>query len=376
MPSRRNDMRSALRRSLLAVLGISFLGTFAFLIYTSRERTISYTCEEPVVMDILQKTVTTGVIIPEREIEVRSRLSGIVDRLHVEAGDVVEAGEPLATIRVIPDSMDLNHAQQDLEKARILLEQAEEEMLRRRRLYDRHAIAKNEYLQHEVTYRLAKADYEAAEDSLLLLREGVTASGRVANEIVAPIAGTVLEIPVKIGSSIAETNSYKDGTTIALIADMNRLVFEGLLDESEIGKVEIGMPLEVLIAAMGEAVFDARLEFIAPKGEENQGTVQFRIRAAVEIPSRLTVRAGYSANADIVLARADRVLAISEKNVILHDGQSSVEIETGPGRFERRDVELGLSDGIMVEIRNGLSPEDRVKEQTGSDSVGRLGAGR
>ena len=356
-------MKHLLSRILLALLGLSFIATFGFLIAKSREAPVLYAYETPVVMDIVQKTVTSGSVVPKEEIEVKSRLSGVVGEIFVEPGDVVTAGAPLVSVRVIPASIELNRAEAELERARILLEDASEELDRRSPLRERNGISEMEYNELLTAYRLALADYEAAENNLTLLRDGVSESGREANVIAAPAGGTVLELPIRIGSPVVESNSFNEGTTVALLADMSRLIFDGYLAESEIGRVAVGMPMEIRIAALEDETFHARLDRIAPKGEEVRGTIQFRIEGAMDIPPDRIIRAGYSANADIVLARADNVPAVRERDVLFEDEQTFVEVETAPQRFERREVTLGISDGIMVEVVAGVAVDEAVKVQ-------------
>ncbi len=356
-------MTHILSRALLVLLVLSFVATFGFLVARSRETPTSYAYETPVVMDIVQKTITSGSVVPKEEIEVKSRLSGVVGAIFVEPGDVVAAGDPLVSVRVIPASIELNRAEAELERALILLEDASEELERRSPLRERNGISEMEYNELITAYRLALADYEAAENNLTLLRDGVSGSGREANVVAAPAGGTVLELPIRIGSPVVESNSFNEGTTVALLADMSRLVFEGYLEESEIGRVEEGMDMEIHIAAIEGETFHARLDRIAPKGEDVRGSIQFRIEGALDIPPDRIVRAGYSANADIVLARADGVPAVPERDVLFEGTQTFVEVEAEPQRFERREVTLGISDGIMVEIAAGLAADESVKVQ-------------
>lgn len=356
-------MKRIFKRALLVLLGLSFITTFAFLIAKSREEPVLYTSETPVTMDIVQKTVTSGSIVPKEVIEVKSRLSGIVGEIFVEPGDTVAAGDPIASIRVIPAGVDLNRAENELGRARILLDDAFEELERQNALRESNAISEIDYETARTEYRLALVDYETAENNLMLIREGVSTSGREANVISAPAGGMVLEIPVKVGSPVVESNSFNEGTSLAVLADMGRLIFEGHVDESEIGRVHVGMHMEVQIAAIEDETFRAQLDTIAPKGEDMQGTIQFRIEASIEIPHDHFIRAGYSANADIVLDRADQSTAIAEKNVLFEDGKTFVEVETGEQLYERREITLGLSDGIMVEVRSGLTVDEPIKVQ-------------
>jgi HlyD family secretion protein len=352
------------------VLLLVFLATLAFLIGKSRKPAVVYQTEKPAIMDIVEKTVTTGSINPKKEIAVKSRMSGIVGEVFVEPGDAVKAGDRIVSIQLVPDNVNLNRAELDLRKARISLDKARRDMDRQRGLYKGEVIADAELEKYELAYRLAEEDVEWAETNLALLKEGASKkSGQVSNVIFAPSSGTVLEVPVKPGASVVETNNFNDGTTIASVADMGTLVFEGQLDESEIGKVRPGMEMIVSIAALAEAKLNTRLDFIAPKGTLNQGAVQFQIKAFLNPPPGLLLRAGYSASADIVLGKAEKALALREQDVIFEGDKAFVEVAEGPNKFAKREIVLGLSDGIHVQVKSGLSAEESIKVQTVSEKV-------
>lgn len=347
-----------------------FLATLAFLIGKSRKPAVAYRTDRPAVMDIVEKTVTTGSINPVKEIAVKSRMSGIVGEVFVEPGDSVKSGDRIASIQLVPDNVSLNKAELDLRKARISLDKAQRDMDRQQGLYKGEVIADAELEKYRLAYQLAKEDVDWAENNLALLREGASKkSGQVSNVIFAPSSGTVLEVPVKSGASVVETNNFNDGTTIASIADMGTLVFEGQLDESEIGKVRPGMETIVSVAALSETKLKARLDFIAPKGSVNQGAVQFLIKAYINPPPGILLRAGYSASADIILGRAEKALALREQDVLFEGDKAFVEVAEGAEKFAKREVALGLSDGINVQVKSGLSAGDSVKAQTVSEKV-------
>ena len=352
------------------LLLVLFLVTLVFLVSKSRKPAVVYESEKPAVMDIVEKTVTTGSIVPKKEITVKSRMSGIVNEVFVEPGEKVNAGDRIISIKLVPDNLNLNRAEMDLKKAQIALEKAKADLERQEGLHTGEVIAEVELEKYTVAYRLAKEDVEWAENNLLLLKEGASEkSGQVSNVVFSPSSGTILEVPVKPGGSVTESSTFNEGTTVASIADMGNLVFEGQLDESEIGKVRPGMELIISVAALSEARLPARVDFIAPKGVVNQGSVQFQIKAYISPPPGLLLRAGYSASADIVLGKAEKALAVREQNVLFEGEKTFVEVATGANTFSRREVTLGLSDGIHVQIKSGLSAGESIKVQTVSEKV-------
>jgi HlyD family secretion protein len=357
-------------RIIGTLLLVLFLSTLAFLVSKSRKPSVAYDVEKPVVMDIVDKTVTTGSIVPKKEITVKSRVSGIVNEVFVEPGNKVKTGDPVISIKLVPDNVNLNRAEADSRKARIALEKAQTDLERQQGLHAARYITDAELEKYLVDYRLAKEDVEWAENNLLLLKEGASKrSGQISNIIFSPSSGTILEVPVKPGGSVIESNTFNEGTTVASIADMGNLVFEGQLDESEIGKVRPGMELIISVAALSDARLPARLDFISPKGVVNQGAVQFLIKAYISPPPGLLLRAGYSASADIVLGKAEKALAVREQNVLFEGQKTFVEVAAGDNKFSKREVTLGISDGIHVQIKSGLSSAESVKVQTVSEKV-------
>ena len=352
------------------LLLVLFAATLAFLVNKSRKPSVVYDVEKPAVMDIVEKTVTTGSIVPKKEITVKSRVSGIVNEVFVEPGDRIKTGDPMISIKLVPDNVNLNRAEADLRKARIALEKAKTDLERQQGLHSAKYITDAELEKNTVDYQLANEDLEWAENNLALLKEGASRkSGQISNIIFSPSAGTILEVPVKPGATVIESNTFNEGTTVASIADMGNLVFEGQLDESEIGKVRPGMELIISVAALSEARLRARLDFISPKGVVNQGAVQFLIKAYIAPPPDLLLRAGYSASADIVLGKAEKALAVREQNVLFDGGTTYVEVAVGRNAFIKREVTLGVSDGIHVQVKSGLSAAESIKVQTVSEKV-------
>jgi HlyD family secretion protein len=355
-----------MKRAIPIVIGLAVLGAFAwtlwFLYQKSQEEPVVYETDAPRVMDLVEKTVATGAVVPRREVAIKPRVSGVLKRLHVEPGDHVEAGALIAEIQIIPDMMSLSRAEASREAARISFRNAERELIRQEELFAQSVISESTLEATRLDHDLKKQELEAAEDSVALIREGASArSGHVSNRVHSTVAGMVLDIPVEEGESVIETNTFNEGTTIALIADMSDMIFEGQVDESEVGKLEEGMELAIRVAALDNHRFEGVLEHIAPKGVEQEGAIQFRIRAGIRDAPEVLLRANYSANADIVLDRRDQVLALAERLLQFHEGEPFVEVQTRPQQFERREVEVGLSDGLHIEIVAGLAEDDLVK---------------
>jgi len=351
---------------LLGVVVISiFGGTLYYLYSKSTEPPVVFETEAPFVKTIIQKTVATGSVVPRREVDVKPQVSGIIDRLFIEAGDKVKADDMIAKIRIIPNMVSLANAGNRVNRARISLRNAERELARNRELRGDGAISESAYQQYEVNHENALEEMAAATDNLELIRRGTTKkAGETTNTLVrSTIDGMVLEVFLEEGDSVIESNTFNAGTTIATIADMDQLIFLGKVDESEVGKIRSGMDLVLTIGAIEGERFGAVLEHISPKGREESGAIQFEIRAAVTLREDVFVRANYSANADIVLDRRDEVLAINEGLLQFEkDGSTFIEVETSPQTFEKRKIETGLSDGIAIEVISGLSAEDRIKK--------------
>ncbi len=345
------------------VIAAVFVGTAVFLYQKSQEKPVIYETATAFTADIVKKTVATGSIKPRKEIEIKPQVSGVVDKLFVEAGDVVNKGDLIARIQLIPDMEYLSAAESRLESARINLRNAQLEYERQKVLYEDGLVGELSFKKFQLNYELQQEAVNAAEDTVDLIKEGASKkSGNVANLVRSTVEGMVLVVPVKEGTFVTETNTFNQGTTIANVANMQDLIFEGKLDESEIGKVRVGMDLILNVGAIPGRTFDAQLEYVSPKGMDDQGTIKFEIKAAVAVEEGLFLRAGYSANADIVLDHRDQVLAINEGNLITEDGKSFVEVEVGPQEFERKEIETGLSDGINIEVLGGITGQTRFKK--------------
>ena len=348
---------------LALIIAALFIGTAVFLYQKSQEKPVIYETAMAFKTDIVKKTVATGSIKPRKEIEIKPQVSGVVDKLFVEAGEIVKKDDLIARIQLIPDMEHLSSAESRLASARINLRNAKLEYDRQKVLFEYGLIGELTFKKFLLNYELQQEAVSSAENTVDLIREGASKkSGNVANLVRSTVEGMVLVVPVKEGTFVTETNTFNQGTTIANVANMRDLIFEGKLDESEIGKVKVGMELILNVGAISGKTFDANLEYVSPKGMDDQGTIKFEIKAAVGIQEDLFLRAGYSANADIVLDRREQVLAINEGNLITEDGKSYVEVEVGPQEFERKEIETGLSDGINIEILGGINEQTKFKK--------------
>jgi HlyD family secretion protein len=356
-------MKRILTVLLIFVVLSLFGGTLYFLWAKSRKPETIYATQSPAPATIIKKAVATGSVIPRQEVEIKPQISGIVDQLYVEAGDRIEKGALIARIRLVPNMVSLSNAQSRVNRSRIALESAQRDFDRNLSLVKDGTIATAQFQQFETALKSANEELQAAQDNLDLVEKGVSRSmGATTNTLVrATIPGMVLEVPVKVGTSVIEANTFNAGTTLATVADMADMIFEGTVDESEVGKLREGMALLLTVAAIDNRKLDATLEHIAPKGVSKDGAIQFQIKAAVKPTADVLIRANYSANADVVLDRRDQVLAIPESLLSFDDGKTYVEVETAPQKFEKREVQTGLSDGITIEIVSGLTADDKVK---------------
>ena len=356
-------MKKILRITLLIIVLALFLGTILYLYNKSKAKPVVFQTATPFMTNIIKKTVATGSVIPRKEIEIKPQVSGIVEEIYVEAGNKVKCGDVIAKIRIIPDLVNLNNAESRVERAKISLDDAKLNFERKQKLYQQDVISQSEYQQADIAYKNAKQEVESAESNLELIREGVNKkSGKVTNTLIkSTISGMVLDVPVKVGNSVIETNTFNAGTTVASIADVGDMIFQGKLDETEVGKIKTGMNLLLTIGAIEKDTFVAVLKYIAPKGVPENGAVQFEIKADVQLKQNQFIRAGYSANADIVLQKVDHVMAIKEGLLQFEGDSAYVELETAPQKFEKRLVHTGLSDGINIEILSGLTIKDKIK---------------
>lgn len=360
---KKSPVKKILRIALLVIILAVFAITIVYLYNKSKDKPVVFVTEQPFVTDIIQKTVATGSVVPREEIEIKPTVSGIVERIYVEPGEKVKQGDVIAKVRIIPDLVNLNNAESRLERARITFEDARINFERQEKLVKSGVIAQSEFQTAQMTFLSAKQEMESAEANLDLVREGATKkSGATTNTLIAStINGMILDVPIKVGSSVIEANNFNPGTTIASIANVGDMIFQGKVDETEVGKIRPGMPLLLMIGAIENDTFEAVLQYIAPKGVLENGAVQFEIKADVRLKENQFVRAGYSANANIVLQRADQVMAIRESLLQFDDDSTFVEVLVAPDTYEKRMLKTGLSDGINVQVIEGLTKDDKIK---------------
>lgn len=359
-------VKKILRIVLLTVVGAAVIGTFYFLWKKAQPVITVYEIVTPVNDTIQTKTVATGSVEPRYEVLIKPQISGIISELTKEAGQMVKEGEIIAKIKVIPEMVQLNSAESRVNVANITLLQVEEVYQRDEQLYKNGVISKEDFDASKANYLKAKEEYANAQSALEIIRDGIAKNSKVASttQIRSTITGMILDVPVKVGNSVIQSNNFNDGTTIATVANMNDMIFRGNVDETEIGRINEGMPIKLTVGAMESATFDAVLEYVSPKGVEKNGAIQFEIKAAVTIPDQTFIRAGYSANAEIVLKRAENVLAIPESCVEFSGDSAFVQIltqETPEQKFEKKYVKTGLSDGIKIQITEGLTITDKIR---------------
>ncbi len=359
-------MKKFLKIALLVIVALLFIWTFFFLYQKSQPKETIYETVRAERADLEQVTVATGKIEPRDEIQIKPQISGIIAEIYKEAGQKVNAGEILAKVKVIPDMSSLNSAQSRVRLAEISLKQAKTDFDRMQNLYDQKLVSAEDYEKSEVSLKQAEEEKQAADDNLEIVKDGISKSNASLSStfIRSTITGLILDVPVKVGNSVIMSNTFNDGTTIATVADMSDLIFKGKIDETEVGRIHEGMPVKITLGALQDVSMDARLEYISPKGVEENGANQFEIKAAISAPDSITIRSGYSANASIVLKGAKNVVAIPE-SVLEFSGDSSfvyVLTDTVPTqKFDRRQVTLGMSDGIKMEIKEGVAEGDVLR---------------
>ncbi len=347
---------------LLLLLG-GLVWTFYFLFQKSNKPPQVFETIIPFDTSIIKKTVATGSVTPRREVNMKSRVSGIIDKLFVVAGQEIKEGNVIARIKIIPDMMNLANAENRLNTAKLNYNNTKLDYDRNKLLLEQNVISKSEMQVFELRLKTSEEEMLAAENQLQIVKDGVSKSGQsVSNTLVkSTITGMVLDVPVKEGGQVIESNTFNEGTTICSVANMGEMIFEGKLDESEVGKVQSGMNIVLTIGAIDKESFKAKLEYIAPKGLSENGAMQFLIRASIGKENSSFLRAGYSANADIILDRRDSVLAIPESVLQFEKDKTFVEIETSPQVFQKQWIETGLSDGINIEVVKGLKKGDKIK---------------
>lgn len=359
-------MRKIVRIVILVLVGLAVIGTFYFLWKKSRPVITKYEIVEPKRDTIETKTVATGKVEPRDEVLIKPQMSGIISEVLKEAGQMVKAGEIIAKIKVIPEMVQLNSAESRVRVAKINLEQITETYKRDKQLFEQGVIAKEDYEVSLANFRKAEEEVDNAQDALDIIREGISKKSAALSttQVRSTITGMILDVPIKVGNSVIQSNTFNDGTTIASVADMGDMIFKGKVDETEVGRIHEGMNIKLTVGALDSRKFDAVLEYVAPKGVEENGAVMFEIKAAATIPDDAYVRAGYSANAEIVLKHAENILTVPE-SAIEFKGDSAfvyvVKQEEPEQVFEKTPVKVGLSDGIKIEIQEGITEQDKIR---------------
>ena len=359
-------MKKYSKLMVAAIVAIIFIGTFVFLYQKSQPKPTEYQELTPKVTDVLKSTVITGKIEPRNEVNVKPQISGIITEICKQAGDYVQAGEVIAKVKVIPDMGQLSNAQARVRLAGINLKQAQVDYTREEQLFKKQLVSADEYDKVKQALKQAKEEVVAAEDALEVVRDGVSKSNASASSTIirSTISGIILDIPVKVGNSVILANTFNDGTTIASVANMNDLIFHGNIDETEVGNLVVGMPMKITIGALQDLKFDADLEYISPKAVENNGANQFEVKAAVRSVKGGKIRSGYSANAEIVLAKAMHVLTVPESAIEFSGDSTFVYVIKGSNdkkTYERKQVITGLSDGVNIEIKKGIGLKDKIR---------------
>ena len=361
-----------LKIASLVVVAAIFIWTFVFLYQKSQPKVKVYETIVPEIADLEKTTVATGKVEPRDEVLIKPQISGIISEVYKEAGQSIRQGEVIAKVKVIPELGTLNSAESRVRLAEINARQAETDFARIEKLFNDKLISDEEYEKGEVSVKQAREELQTAKDNLEIVKEGITKNSASFSStlIRSTITGLILDVPIKVGNSVIMSNTFNDGTTIATVANMNDLIFRGNLDETEVGRVHEGMPVKLTIGALQDLSFNATLEYISPKGVEENGANQFEIKAAIQAPDSVQIRSGYSANAEIVLERALKTLALPESTVEFSGDSTFVYVLTDSipqQKFKRQQIEVGMSDGIKIAVKSGLTAKDKVRGAEKSD---------
>jgi HlyD family secretion protein len=358
-------MKKIFKIALLVILAVAVLWTFWFLWQKSRPKVKKYEIEAVSIGNVDKKTVATGKVDPRNEILIKPQMSGIITAVYKEAGDIVKAGDVIAKIKVIPDMVSLNSAESRVSRAQISFDQSKKNYDRDSKLFADKVISKEEFEKTQLQYHSDREELKAAKDNLSLTRDGIsTNSAAISNTLVrSTINGTILDVPVKVGNSVIQSNNFNDGTTIATVANMSDMLFVGKLDETEVGRIKVGMPMDITIGALQDQKLIAKLEYVSPKGKEENGAIMFEMKAAVKVPKDVFIRAGYSANAEIVFSKSDHVVTIPESCIEFGGDTAFVYVlkTKEPQAFVKKQVKVGLSDGVKIEVKSGLTVKDKIR---------------
>ena len=355
-------MKKLGRILMIALVAVVFIGTFAYLFKRSQPKETVYQELTPTRGDVVKTTVVTGKIQPRDEVNVKPQLNGIVAEVYKEAGQMVQKDEIIAKLKVIPDMNQLSSAQSRVRLSEVNLKQAQINYDREKKLYDQQLVSAESFEKVSQALKQAQEEHAIAKETLEIVRDGVSSSNKSGSTtlIRSTISGLILDVPVKVGNSVTMSNTFNDGTTIATVANMDDLIFDGNIDETEVGRLHLGLPVRITVGALQDLSFDAALEYISPKATESGGTNLFEIKASVKVPGDVAIRSGYSANAEIVLQEVHDVLTL-EESALQFEGDSTFVYVMGAAGYEKRNVVTGLSDGVTIEIKEGLQATDKVR---------------
>ncbi|HJD11967.1 MAG TPA: efflux RND transporter periplasmic adaptor subunit [Candidatus Phocaeicola caecigallinarum] len=359
-------MKKFMKIAVLVLIAIVFIGTFVFLYQKSQPEKVSYQVLKAETKDLVQTTVATGKIEPRDEVEIKPQISGIIAEVYKEAGQTVKEGEVIAKVKVIPELGTLNAAESRVRLAEMNGKQAEIDLERMEKLYQGKLVSNEEYEKTLLAAKQAREELQAAKDNLEIVKEGITKNSASFSStlIRSTITGLILDVPIKVGNSVIMSNTFNDGTTIATVADMSDLIFRGNVDETEVGRIREGIPVKITLGALQNMKFNAVLEYISPKSTENNGANQFEIKAAIDVPDSVTIRSGYSANAEMELQHVDGALTVPESAVEFSGDSTFVYVLTDSvpdQKFKRQQIVTGISNGIDTEVKQGLKSGDKVR---------------
>jgi len=358
-------MKKGVTVTILILIAIVFFGALYYLYAKNQESPVVFETDKVEVKTIVKSTLATGNIVPDQEVLIKPNISGIIEAVYIKAGETVKAGDMIAKIKVVANVSSLSNSQNQVQAAKITLDNQEKLYQRQKTLYDKGVISANDFDAAQLAYNQAKQNYHASTQGFDIVKTGTASGlGNYANTVIrSTVNGMVLDVPVKVGNQVIESNNFNEGTTIASVADIGKMIFVGKVDESEVGKIKINMPIEITVGAIENKKFTAVLTDIAPKGKTENGAIQFEIKATLTNRDDTFIRAGLSANASVILEKADNVHALKE-SLVQFDKKTSkpyVEIQTSPQKFQRKDIILGVSDGIYVEVKSGLKASDKIK---------------
>ncbi len=358
-------MKKGVTITVLIFIAIVFFGALYYLYAKNQESPIVFETDKAEIKTIVKNTIATGNIVPDEEVLIKPNISGIIEKVYIKAGDKIKAGDLIAKIKVVANVSNLSNSQNQVQTTKINLDNQEKLFQRQKTLFDKGVISANDFDAAQLAYKQAKQNYAASKQGFDIVKTGTSSGlGNYANTLIrSTVNGMVLDVPVKVGNQVIESNNFNEGTTIASVADVGRMIFVGKIDESEVGKIKEKLPIEISVGAIENKKFDAVLQYIAPKGKVENGAIQFEIKASMPIKDNTFIRAGLSANASIILEKAEKVLALKEA-LVQFDPKTQkpfVEVETGVKKFERRNIVLGVSDGIYVEIKSGVKTSDKIK---------------